>query len=110
MTWEALEEAGGIQWPFPEATASSTAAARRLYTDGWFQTFDGRAQFLCAEWEPFPERPSAEFPFVLNTGRTVEHWHTRTKTGAVPILERMAPRAWLEDEPRGREGAHPAAA
>jgi assimilatory nitrate reductase catalytic subunit len=37
---------------------------------------------------------------VLNTGRTVEHWHTRTKTGAVPILERLAPNAWVEMNPR----------
>jgi anaerobic selenocysteine-containing dehydrogenase len=36
---------------------------------------------------------------VLNTGRTVEHWHTRTKTGAVAILEQMSPRAWLEMNP-----------
>src|SRR5262249_41622446 len=34
--------------------------------------------------------------FVLNTGRTVEHWHTRTKTARVPILERLSPNAWLE--------------
>ena len=37
---------------------------------------------------------------MLNTGRTVEHWHTRTKTGEVPILERLSPRAWLEMNPR----------
>jgi len=48
----------------------------------------------------FPEQPSQEYPFVLNTGRTVEHWHTRTKTGVVPILEGMSPRAWLEMNPR----------
>ena len=36
---------------------------------------------------------------MLNTGRTVEHWHTRTKTGGIPILQRMAPRAWLEMNP-----------
>ena len=41
-----------------------------------------------------------EFPFVLNTGRTVEHWHTRTKTGKVPILERLSPHAWVEMNPR----------
>jgi assimilatory nitrate reductase catalytic subunit len=45
---------------------------------------------------PFPEPPNKEYPFILNTGRTVEHWHTRTKTGQVPILERMSPNAWLE--------------
>ena len=37
---------------------------------------------------------------MLNTGRTVEHWHTRTKTREVPILERLSPEAWLEMNPR----------
>jgi predicted molibdopterin-dependent oxidoreductase YjgC len=36
---------------------------------------------------------------VLNTGRTVEHWHTRTKTGRVGILEHLAPTAWVEINP-----------
>ena len=36
---------------------------------------------------------------MLNTGRTVEHWHTRTKTGNVPILERLSPSAWVEMNP-----------
>lgn len=30
----------------------------------------------------------------------MEHWHTRTKTGVVPVLEGMSPRAWLEMNPR----------
>jgi anaerobic selenocysteine-containing dehydrogenase len=51
-------------------------------------------------WEPFPEQPTGSFPLVLNTGRTVEHWHTRTKTGKVPILERLSPQAWIEMNPR----------
>ena len=99
ITYEALEEFGGIQWPFPKNADSPAGAARRLYTDGKFQTADGKAQLFCVDWEPFPEQPSPDFPFVLNTGRTVEHWHTRTKTGAVPILEQMSPRAWLEMNP-----------
>ena len=33
------------------------------------------------------------------TGRTVEHWHTRTKTGRIPILEHLAPEAWVELHP-----------
>jgi len=49
---------------------------------------------------PFPEQPNREFPLIFNTGRTVEHWHTRTKTGRVPILQRLSPRAWLEMNPR----------
>jgi len=102
MTYEAIEEYGGLQWPFPAsaATSENPRAARRLYGDGRFQTADGRARLIPVAWEPFPEQPSAEFPLVLNTGRTVEHWHTRTKTGAVSILERLAPEAWVEMNPR----------
>ena len=89
MSYESIEAAGGIQWGGP-----------RLYEDGRFPTEDGRARFHAIEWEPFPEQPNREYPFVLNTGRTVEHWHTRTKTGQVPILQGMSPRAWLEMNPR----------
>ena len=103
MTYEAIEEHGGIQWPFPKG-AVNPQESRRLYTDGVFQTDDGRARLLPAAWEPFPEQPTAAFPLVLNTGRTVEHWHTRTKTANVPILERLSPNAWLEMNPRDARG------
>ena len=99
MTYEAIEACGGVQWPFP-AGATDPGATRRLYSFGGFWTEDGRAKLIPTAWEPFPEQPTAEYPLVLNTGRTVEHWHTRTKTGTVPILERLSPNAWLEMNPR----------
>ena len=99
MTYEAIEHHGGLQWPFP-AGANNPRRTRRLYTDGRFNTEDGRARLIATKWEPFPEQPTAEYPFVLNTGRTVEHWHTRTKTAKVPILERLSPAAWVEMNPR----------
>ena len=94
LTYELIEQHNGIQWPFPAAT--SEVRTTRLYESGKFPTDDGKAQLFCIDWTPFPEQPNHEFPFVLNTGRTVEHWHTRTKTGQVPILQRMSPNAWLE--------------
>jgi assimilatory nitrate reductase catalytic subunit len=36
----------------------------------------------------------------------VEHWHTGTKTRAVPILERLSPAAWLEMNPRDAQRLH----
>jgi assimilatory nitrate reductase catalytic subunit len=99
MTYKAIEQHGGVQWPFP-ADASNPGETRRLYAEGGFRTDDGRARLLAVTWEPYPEQPNDEFPFVLNTGRTVEHWHTRTKTGKVPILERLSPNAWVEMNPR----------
>ena len=98
ISYALLAERGAVQWPLQEGEKPETSS--RLYVDGQFQTSDGRAKLVCAEWEPFPEQPSAKFPFILNTGRTVEHWHTRTKTKEVPILERLSPRAWLEMNPR----------
>ncbi len=94
----ALLAEGPVQWPFPEGT--SGRATSRLYADGRFPTPDGKARLICAKWEPYPEQPNREYPLVLNTGRTVEHWHTRTKTGAVPVLEHLSPSAWLEMNPR----------
>jgi assimilatory nitrate reductase catalytic subunit len=99
MTYRAIEQHGGLQWPLP-ADAGDAHETRRLYTAGTFQTSDGRARLVPVQWEPFPEQPNDEFPFVLNTGRTVEHWHTRTKTGRVPILQRLSPQAWVEMNPR----------
>ena len=99
MTYESIEHCGGIQWPYATGSHDDPAATRRLYSDGSFETDDHRARLLPTHWAPFPEQPSAEFPFVLNTGRTVEHWHTRTKTGAISILQYLSPRAWLEMNP-----------
>jgi len=99
MTHDAIEESGGMQWPYGSDLDQSPAATRRLYADGIFQTEDGRGRLIPTHWSPFPEQPSSEFPFVLNTGRTVEHWHTRTKTGAISILQQLSPRAWLEMNP-----------
>jgi assimilatory nitrate reductase catalytic subunit len=90
MTWDSVEAAGGIQWPEGRA---------RLYTDRIFPTSSGRARLWCVEPEPIADSPDDDFPLLLNTGRTVEHWHTRTKTGRVPILDRLAPEAWVEVNP-----------
>ena len=101
LSYTLLEKHGGIQWPFPAgATEVSTS---RLYADGKFPTDDGKARLLPIEWEPFPEQPNDDYPLILNTGRTVEHWHTRTKTAEVAILQHLSPNAWLEMNPRDAE-------
>jgi assimilatory nitrate reductase catalytic subunit len=87
-TWEQIEREGGVQW-----------GGERLYADGVFPTADGRAKLYCVPCEPFAEQPNEEYDFILNTGRTVEHWHTRTKTAQVEMLNKMVPNAWLEMNP-----------
>jgi len=113
MTWDRIEAVGGLQWPFPAGTPTSgdtpaSGGTARLYTDGRYQTPSGRAKIWCISPEPISDAPNQHFPFMLNTGRTVEHWHTRTKTGRVDILEKLAPEAWVELNPADatRLGVH----
>src|SRR5204863_7232219 len=53
MDYQMIEERGGVQWPFPAGTTEVTTT--RLYSDGKFQTEDGKAKLFCVEWKPFPE-------------------------------------------------------
>jgi formate dehydrogenase major subunit len=58
-----------------------------------FNTDDGLAHLVPAEWLPAKELPDEQFPFVLNTGRLLEHWHTGTMTRRSYALDTIAPRA-----------------
>jgi anaerobic selenocysteine-containing dehydrogenase len=120
LTYDRLRDGAGIQWPCDEDAPDGT---ERLYTDGCFNTDpeyaetyghdlltgaastreqhaarqpDGRALLRAADYVPSPEVPSEAFPLVLNTGRTIFHFHTRTKTGRAPELQAAAPDVWVE--------------
>ena len=94
-----LESAGGIQWPYPKRdTESSPSPAapvenqRRLFADGVFFTPDGRAKFFFDEPRPMAEPPSADYPFLLNTGRgSSAQWHTGSRTNKSDVLRKLAP-------------------
>jgi len=97
ISYELLEEEGGIQWPCNEQNPRGT---KRLYSsDIPFRTVDQKAKLLCLDWFPMAEAISPEFPVILNTGRTVEQWHTRTKTRSIDILNDLAPEAWVDLSP-----------
>jgi assimilatory nitrate reductase catalytic subunit len=98
MTWERIDEAGGVQWPCRPDT-HGPAGTPRLYADARFPTASGRARLWCVSPAPISDAVTGGFPFLLNTGRTVEHWHTRTKTGRVAVLEDLAPEGWVEINP-----------
>ena len=92
-SYDALDAAGGVQWPFPEhAVATAEAAERRLFSDGRFFTPDGRARFVFAEPTPVSEPTSARYPLVLLTGRgSSAEWHTGTRTSKSPLLRSLSP-------------------
>jgi anaerobic selenocysteine-containing dehydrogenase len=88
FTWQQIEDENGLQW-----------GGASLYRDGVFPTEDRRARIHTVPCDPFAEQPDSEYNLILNTGRTVEHWHTRTKTAQVELLNDMVPNAWLEMNP-----------
>ncbi len=89
ITWEALENSHGIQWPYPEGReAELSDDQRRLYGDGRFFTPSGKAQFVFEEVRENPLPRTEKFPYVLNTGRgTVGQWHTQSRTREVRFVE-----------------------
>ncbi|QQE85309.1 bifunctional nitrate reductase/sulfite reductase flavoprotein subunit alpha [Pseudomonas putida] len=64
-----------------------------------FPTASGKARFFARPWLPAPELPDADYPLVLNTGRVQHQWHTLTKTGKVPALNRLEPGPFVELHP-----------
>lgn len=100
ITYDRIDATGGVQWPCPaDDPEVPLAGTPRLYSDLRFNRPNGRAALRVVERQPLREPPNASFPLLLNTGRTVEHWHTRTKTGRIPILEDLAPEPWVEIHP-----------
>lgn len=96
MSHDKILEQRGIQWPMKEGDSSGT---ERLYTDGVFQFPDGKAKLMALEFNDNNEKPSADFPFWLNSGRVVEHFHTRTRTGKVGNCNKFSPTPYMEINP-----------
>lgn len=89
VTWEALENSHGIQWPYPKGKEEENKEEqRRLYGDGRFFTPSGKAQFVFEEVRENPLPLTEEFPYIFNTGRgSVGQWHTQSRTKEVKFVE-----------------------
>ena len=68
--------------------------------DERFNTADGLAHLVPAEWLPAKELPDGEFPLVLNTGRLLEHWHTGSMTRRSYALDAISPEAEVYMHPK----------
>ncbi|MGE8408621.1 MAG: sulfite reductase subunit alpha [Pseudomonas sp.] len=91
---------GPLQWPCAADDASPRNPIRYLQADGpLFATENGKAQFFARPFASPAELPDDDFPLVLNTGRVQHQWHTLTKTGKVPTLNKLNPGPFLEIHP-----------
>lgn len=123
LSYEKLRGTSGVQWPCTDEAPDGT---ERLYADGAFwaspddcesygrdletgapveeQEYralnpEGRAVIKAADYRPPHELPDEEYPLQLITGRTVYHFHTRTRTARAPELQAAAPEVWVEVSP-----------
>jgi formate dehydrogenase alpha subunit len=81
VTYERIEQVG-LQYPVPDETHPGTPF---LFAD----TFPaGRGRFFPLEYVPVAEEPDEEYPFILTTGRLLEHWHggTMTRNSQLDVL------------------------
>jgi len=111
MTHQKIEDSCGIQWPYTENDSvadevaqgesgkASVKGSQRLYSDGKFQTKDGKANLIPLPFVNNNEVPCDEFPFWMNSGRVVEHFHTRTRTGKIGNLNKYSPTPYMEMNP-----------
>ncbi len=86
-----------FQWPQP-AGSQSPDGGSRFFADGRFYHPNGRARFIATQGEA-ERRTNWDFPFVLNTGRIRDHWHTMTRTGKSPRLSAHLAEPFAEIHP-----------
>jgi formate dehydrogenase major subunit len=86
----------GKLWPCPDPRESD--GIQLLFGDG-FPTASRRGKFVPAEYRPAAECPDPDYPFVLNTGRLLEHWHTGSMTRRARALDQIQPEAFCELHP-----------
>ncbi len=101
LSHERLKRLGAVQWPCPAGCSDEEALApKRLYTDWRFHTPDGRAHFCLQHSHGVAEAADSTYPFLLTTGRLYGHWHTQTRTGRIPKIQKMHPNPFLEMHPQ----------
>lgn len=113
VTYSRLRSAP-LQWPCADIKSDERNPIRYLNTginqplkiheDGSrpelvFATDSGKAMFFARPHVDAAEMPNEEFPFILNTGRLQHQWHTLTKTGKIPTLNKLNPGPFVEIHP-----------
>jgi len=86
----AYDNLGAVGKLYPNPDPEHSDGTVVLFDQG-FATDDGKAHLVPAEWMPAKELPDEEYPFVLNTGRLLEHWHTGSMTRRSFALDSIQP-------------------
>ncbi len=87
ISWQRLQRDGAAVYPCAADDAPGDAV---VFTDH-FPRAGGKARFVPADIVPPDERPDADYPLVLITGRQLEHWHTGSMTRRASVLNAIEP-------------------
>jgi assimilatory nitrate reductase catalytic subunit len=95
LTDSDFDQLAPVQWPVRSAEQSTA----RLFATGTFFTDDGKARFVAPAPPVLHESASARYPFILNTGRVRDQWHSMTRTGLSPRLAGHVQQPFVEVHP-----------
>jgi assimilatory nitrate reductase catalytic subunit len=95
ITYDRIDAEQGVFWPCP---APGHPGTPRLFGDR-FPTQDGRASFVRVEHRSPAEMPDDEYPYVLTTGRSMQHDQSGTQTRRSPTLVAAVPEPYAELHP-----------
>jgi len=87
ITWDRLESEHAVTYPCEQ---EGDPGQRVVFTED-FPTANGKGRFVPAAIIPAAERPDSDYPFVLITGRQLEHWHTGSMTRRARVLDTIEP-------------------
>ncbi|WP_395703086.1 formate dehydrogenase subunit alpha [Aquabacterium sp.] len=87
ITWDRLDREHAVTYP---CMKEGDPGQPVVFTED-FPREGGRARFVPADIIPAAERPDAEYPMVLITGRQLEHWHTGSMTRRATVLDAVEP-------------------
>jgi formate dehydrogenase major subunit len=87
ITWDRLEREHAVTYP----CTHEGDPGQPVVFDHDFPRADGKARFVPADIIPAAERPDADYPMVLITGRQLEHWHTGSMTRRATVLDAIEP-------------------
>jgi formate dehydrogenase major subunit len=105
ITWERLERDSSVTYPCENEGDPGQPVVFQTH----FPTATGRGKFVPADLIRAAERPDAEYPMVLITGRQLEHWHTGAMTRRAGVLDAIEPEPVVSLHPLDLEalGAQP---
>ncbi|WVT77916.1 nitrate reductase (plasmid) [Sinorhizobium chiapasense] len=92
---DAFEALTPFQWPHRDGTPEGVT---RFFAGGEFYTPDRKARFIAVKSER-EERSGKDTPFILNTGRIRDQWHTMTRTGKAARLSSHLAEPFVEINP-----------